>query len=96
MRSENSTNRAHARERGAASMEMVIICVLIAVACLLGVIVFGRALMRNTGVMGEGLSGQGERAGKALSCPNEGYRKQHEDDIKEAVKYQKEFSDVEK
>lgn len=95
MKIENANqNPAHARKRGAATMEMVVICVLIAAACLVGVIVFGRAIFRNTDVMNKGVSGQGEQAGKAMSCPKEGYRKQAEDDIKEAVKYNKEFSDL--
>ena len=85
----------HVRERGAATMEMVIVCVLIAVACLVGVVVFSRMLLRDTAVMGRGVAGEGKRAGTALSCPNEGYRKQLKDDVMEAQKYQKEFSDVE-
>lgn len=95
MQSRNrQQDRVHARERGATTMEMVIICVLIAAACLVGVAVFGRALFRNTDVMNKGVMGQGERAATAISCPAEGYGKQAEDDMKEAVKYNKEFSDA--
>ena len=94
MKSENSKNRAHERERGAVTMEMVIICVLIAAACLVGVIVIGRAIFRNTDLMDKAVTGQGERAANAISCPNEGYRRQAEDDIKEAEKFPREFSDT--
>ena len=94
MNIEYKKNGEHARERGAASMEMVVICVLIAVACLVGVVVFGRAIFRNTDVMNKGVSGQGEGAGTALSCPKEGYRKQANDDVSEDVKYNREFSDA--
>ena len=97
MKSENQKkNHAHVRKRGAVSMEMVVICVLIAAACLVGVVVFGRALFRNTDVMDKGVTGQGSRAATALSCSDEGYRKQASDDIKEAVNYNKEFSDAKK
>lgn len=95
MNNGKSKGRAHARERGTITMEMVVICVLIAVACLVGVFAFGRALLRETHVMGEGISGQGVRAGKAISSPG-GYRDQLEDDMKDAGKFHKEFSDVEK
>lgn len=80
--------------RGAVMMETVIVCVLIAAACMVAVVVFGRAIFRNTDVMNKGVTGRGEAAATALSCPQEGYRKQAEDDIKEAVKFAGEFSDT--
>ena len=85
---------AQKRKRGAASMEMVIVCVLIATVCLVAVAVLGRAIFRNTDVMNKGVTGQGNRAATAVSCPKEGYRKQAEDDIKESDKFVREFSDI--
>ena len=81
-------------KRGSALMEVVIVCVLVAAACLIGVIAFGRAIFRSTDVMDKGLTGQGNLAGTALSCPAEGYRKQAEDDISESKKFAGEFSDT--
>lgn len=80
--------------RGAVMMETVIVCVLIAAACMVAVVVFGRAIFRNTDVMNKGVTGRGDAAATALSCPKEGYRKQAEDNIKEAVKFAGEFSDT--
>lgn len=94
MNAVNMPRNAHERKRGAASAEMIIVCVLIAAACLVGVAVFGRALFRNTDVMDKAVNGQGNRAGTALQCPKEGYRKQANDDMQEAVKYNREFSDA--
>ena len=48
-------------------MEMVIICVLIAAACVIAVVVFGRTVVRNTDLMDKGLVGRGNRAGEANS-----------------------------
>lgn len=79
---------------GSVTMEMVIICVLIAAACLLAIIAFGRTIRRNADVMDKGLTGRGNRAGEVQSCPNEGYRKMADEDIKEAVKFAGEFSDT--
>ncbi len=92
MNSGNSKNRAHARERGAVSMEMVIICVLIAAVCLVGVIALGRAMFRDTDVINKAVRGEGEPAANAISCPDEGYRKQAKDDIDQADKFSKEMS----
>ena len=96
MKNECKKKDAHARERGATMVEIISICVLIAAACLIGVAVFGRALFRNTDVMSKGTMGQGNSAGTALQCPVDGYRKQANDDMPEAVKYNKEFSDAKK
>lgn len=75
---------------GAALMEYVIVAVLIAVACLVGVVVFGRGIIRNTDIMGKGATGRGARAGEAA----ETYRADAEADIKEAEKFPREFSDA--
>jgi len=91
---DHQKDSARARKRGATTMEVVVVCVLIAAACLVGVAVFGRALFRNTDVMDKAVNGQGNRAGTALQCPKEGYRKQANDDMQEAVKYNREFSDA--
>lgn len=89
-------NRAHEHERGAVTMEMVIICVLIAAACLVGVIAVGRAMFRDTDVMNKAVRGEGGPAANAISCPKEGYRVQAEDDIKEADKFSKDISGLKK
>ena len=71
-------------------MEMVVISVLIAAACVIAVVVFGRTIVRNADLMDKGVSGRGNRAGEA----SEQYRKDAADDIKEAVKFAGEFSDT--
>ena len=76
--------------RGAALMEYVIAVVLIAVACLVGVIVFNRAIVRNTDVMDKAIGGRGSRAGEAAEI----YRCDTKDDSKEAEKFPNEFSDI--
>ena len=90
MNSDNKKNRVHAFERGAVSMEMIIICVLIAAVCLVGVIALGRAMFRDTDVINKAV--RGDDPAKAISCPDEGYRKQAEDDIGEADKFSKQMS----
>ena len=94
MKSANSERtmfrRAAKMRRGAALMEYVIVAVLIAVACLVGVIVFGRGIIRNTDIMGKAASGKGARAGEA----SEIYRADTEADLKEAEKFPNAFSDV--
>lgn len=75
---------------GAATMEYVIIAILIAAACLVGVIVFNRAIIRNGDVANKALVGRGTRAGEAADV----YRKDTEEDLKEAAKFPGEFSDV--
>lgn len=75
---------------GSVMMEMVVICVLIAAACVIAMIVFGRAIVRNTDLMDKGVVGRGNRAGEV----SEQYRKDAADDIKEAVKFNGEFSDT--
>jgi Flp pilus assembly pilin Flp len=75
---------------GATMMEYVIIAVLIAAACLVGVIVYNRVIVRNTDVMGKGITGRGSRAGEAAEI----YRSDTEADVKEAEKFPNEFSDI--
>ena len=76
--------------RGAVLMEYVIVAVLIAVACLVGIIVFGRGIIRNTDIATKAAAGRGVRAGEAAEV----YRQDTDEDIKEAEKLLKEFSDV--
>ena len=71
-------------------MEYVIVAVLIAAACLVGVIVFGRGIVRNTDIMNKAAAGRGNRAGEAAEI----YRADTAADLKEAEKFPKEFSDV--
>lgn len=82
--------RAAKMRRGAALMEYVIVAVLIAAACLVGVIVFGRGIIRNTDIMNKATVGRGQRAGEAVEI----YRADTEADVKEAGKFPNEFSDV--
>ena len=76
--------------RGAALMEYVVVVVLIAAACLVGIIVFGRGIVRNADIATKAASGRGGRAGEAAEV----YRADAEADIKEAEKFPREFSDV--
>jgi len=82
--------RAAKRRRGAALMEYVIVAVLIAAACLVGIVVFGRGIIRNTDVATKAAVGRGGRAGEAAEI----YQADAAADIKEAEKFPKEFSDV--
>lgn len=83
-------HRAAKRRRGAVLMEYVIVAVLIAVACLVGIVVFGRGIVRNTDIATKAAAGRGVRAGEAAEI----YRVDADADIKEAEKFPKEFSDV--
>jgi len=76
--------------RGATLMEYVIVAVLVAAACLVGVIVFGRGIVRNADLMNKAAVGRGQRAGEAAEI----YRGDTESDVKEAEKFANEFSDV--
>lgn len=76
--------------RGGALMEYVIVALLIAAACLVGVVVFGRGVIRNADIMNKGVTGRGARAGEAA----ETYRADAGADVKEAEKFPKEFSDA--
>ena len=76
--------------RGAALMEYVIVALLIAAACLVGAIVFGRGIVRNTDIATKAAAGRGVRAGEAAEI----YQADAAADIKEAEKFPKEFSDV--
>ena len=82
------------RQRGAVAMETVVISVLIAAAVLVAVVAIGRLLVRQTDVMGKGVTGKGKLAAKAVSCPENGYQKQAEDDFNQAKKFADEFSDA--
>ena len=75
--------------RGAALMEYVIVALLIAAACLVGVVVFGRGIIRNADIATKGAAGRGLRAGEAAEI----YSTDAEADLKEAEKFPKEFSD---
>ena len=86
----NSTHPSRRGRRGAALMEYVIVAVLIAAACLVGVIVFGRGIVRNADIATKAAAGRGVRAGEAAEI----YRADADADIKEAEKFPKEFSDV--
>ena len=79
-------------KRGVATMEMVIVVLLVAVACVVAVVCVNRALVRDADVMQLGLTGQAGTAAKALSCPQKGYRKQVADDVKEQLKFAKDMS----
>ena len=88
---KSSAGRMRTRcRRGAALMEYVVVAVLIAVACLVGVVVIGRGIVRNTDIATKAASGRGVRAGEAAEI----YRADAEADIKEAEKFPREFSDV--
>ena len=76
--------------RGAALMEYVIVAVLIAVACLVGIVVFGRGVVRNTDIATKAAAGRGVRAGDVVVT----YQEDAEADIKEAEKFPNAFSDV--
>lgn len=84
------SRRAAKMRRGAALMEYVIVAVLIAAACVVGVIVFGRGIVRNADIMNKATVGRGQRAGEAAEI----YRADTDADIKEAEKFPREFSDV--
>ena len=71
-------------------MEYVIVAVLIAAACLVGIVVFGRGIVRNTDIATKAAAGRGVRAGEAAEV----YQADAEADIKEAEKFPREFSDV--
>ena len=76
--------------RGATLMEYVVVAVLIAAACLVGVVVFGRGVIRNSDIATKAASGRGGRAGEAAEI----YRADAEADIKQAEKFPHEFSDI--
>lgn len=78
--------------RGAVSMEYILVGVLVAVACLVAVVCVNRALVRDTDVMQLSATGQIKSAAKAISCPQEGYRVQVADDVKESMKFAKDVS----
>lgn len=83
-------------KRGATTMEYVLIALLVAVACLVAVVCVNRAFVRDADVVQLSVSGQPGVAAKAIGCPNEGYRVQVADDVKESVKFAKDISNLSK
>jgi len=86
----SAARRPRRLRRGAVMMEYVILAVLIAAACVIAVIVFGRGVVRNTDLMSKAAAGRGSRAGEAAQI----YQKDAEDDIREAQKFPGKFSDA--
>lgn len=82
--------RSAKMRRAATLIEYVVVAVLVAAACLVGVVVFGRGIVRNADIATKTASGRGVRAGEAAEI----YRADTEADIKEAEKFPREFSDV--
>lgn len=76
--------------RGAVMMETVIVCVLIAAACLIAVVVLGRSIARGTGIMDRAVSGQGVEAGEW----SDKAKQRASEETQEAVKFAGEFSDT--
>lgn len=76
--------------RGAVMMEYVVVAVLVAAACVVAVVVFGRGIVRNTDLMSKAAAGRGVRAGEAAAV----YQADAEADVKEAQKFANQFSDV--
>ena len=76
--------------RGAVMMEYVVLAVLIAAACVVAVVVFGRGIVRNTDIMNKATVGRGSRAGEAAEI----YQQDVADDVKEAKKFANTFSDA--
>ena len=79
-------------KRGATLMEYVIIAVLLAAVSLVAVVVFGRGIVRNTDIMNKAAAARGNKASEAAEV----YRQDTEEDLKEAEKFPKEFSDIKK
>lgn len=77
--------------RGAVMMEYVILAVLIAAAALVAVIVIGRTVVRESNVAAHGMTGKGSVAASAA----EGYQQETEEDVKQAVRFNRQFSDAE-
>ncbi|MBO7482300.1 MAG: hypothetical protein J6U17_00240 [Kiritimatiellae bacterium] len=82
--------RPHGFRRGAVMMEYVVLAVLIAAACVIAVIVFGRGVVRNTDLMNKAAAGRGSRASEAAEI----YQGDVEEDVKEAQKFTSQFSDT--
>lgn len=82
------------RQCGVTTMEMVIICVLVSAVALVAIIALGRAIFRDTDVMGKAVMGDTGRATRAVSCPNQGYKVQAADDIDQAQKFAEEMAKV--
>lgn len=88
---KNAINKVRfAARRGATMMEYVIVAVLIAVAAVVAVAVFGRTVLREASVVGNAATGQGSRAGTAQV----GYQQDTENDIEEARKFPSNLSDA--
>ena len=83
-------NPAAGFRRGSVQMEYVVLAVLIAAACVVAVIVFGRGIVRNADLMNKAAAGRGSRAGEAAEI----YQEDVEADVKEARKFTSTFSDT--
>jgi Flp pilus assembly pilin Flp len=76
-------NRPKNRRRGAVMMEYVIVGVLIAAACVLGVVMFGRSILYAFDTGARGATADSAKVKKS----QEAYRKQLDDDSKAAKDY---------
>lgn len=71
-------------------METTVLCVLIAAAVVVAVIVFGHTVWRGTDIMKGATAGYGLESGKAA----QEYSEQTASDAKKAEKFPKQFSDI--
>lgn len=76
--------------KGLALMETVVLCVMIAAAVVVAVIVFGHTVWRGTDIMKGATAGYGLESGKAA----QEYSGQTKSDTDSAAKFPKQFSDV--
>jgi Flp pilus assembly pilin Flp len=76
-------DKANRNQRGAVMMEYVIVGVLIAAACVLGVVVFGRSILYGFDMGGKGATADSAKAKKG----QDQYRQQLDDDSKGAKAY---------
>jgi Flp pilus assembly pilin Flp len=78
-----SRDKANNKRRGAVMMEYVIVGVLIAAACVIGVVVFSRSVLYGFDVTGKGATADSAKAKKN----QEQYRQQLDVDSKDAKAY---------
>lgn len=78
-----NSNRRKQSERGAVMMEYVIVAVLIAAACILGVVVFSRSILYGFDMSARGATADSDKVKKS----QEAYRKQLDEDSKDAKAY---------
>jgi hypothetical protein len=76
-------NRSKQRQRGAVMMEYVIVAVLIAAACVLGVVMFSRSVFYGVDMGAKGATGDSAKVKKSQDA----YRKQLDQDSKAAKDY---------